>query len=107
MTAASSCAWSPTATLPFRGGRRRARTSCSSPRSAASSSSATEKKGPDPFFSALDPGTCRDRLRGDGLHGLGLLGLELGVVVAVAQDAEVARDAAVGVDRDAGKDLLA
>ena len=54
------------------------------------------------------PGRERgDRLRGDRLDGL-LLGLgQLLLVLAVAEHAEVAGDAAVGVDRDAREDLLA
>ncbi len=52
-------------------------------------------------------GARRDRAGGDRLHRL-LLGLrQLLVVLAVAEHAEVARDAAVRVDRDAGQDLLA
>ena len=43
----------------------------------------------------------------DGVDDLGLLRLELLEVVAVAEDAEVAGDAVVAVDRDAGQDLLA
>ncbi len=44
---------------------------------------------------------------GDGLDHLRLGLLALLVVLPVAQHAEVAGDAAVGVDRDPGEDLLA
>ena len=43
----------------------------------------------------------------DGLDDLLLGLLALLVVLPVAEHAKVARDAAVGVDRDAGQDLLA
>src|SRR4051794_40049426 len=46
-------------------------------------------------------------LRRDGLDDLFLGSLELLEVVAVAEHAEVARDAAVGLDRDARQHLLA
>ena len=49
----------------------------------------------------------RQRLRGDRLDRL-LLGLgELLIVLSVAEHPEVARHAAVGLDRDSGQDLLA
>ncbi len=49
------------------------------------------------------------RSSSDGLDHVGLLGLTLEVllVIAVAEHAEVAGHAAVGVDRDARQDLLA
>src|SRR4051794_11918417 len=43
----------------------------------------------------------------DGLDDLFLGGLELVEMIAVAEHAEVAGDAAVGLDRDPGHDLLA
>ncbi|MGH2900911.1 MAG: hypothetical protein ACRDMZ_19705 [Solirubrobacteraceae bacterium] len=46
-------------------------------------------------------------LRGDGVDDLGLRGLLLLEMVTVAEHAEVAGHAAVGVDRDPGQDLLA
>src|SRR3954449_2177422 len=51
-----------------------------------------------------DPALGRDRLDDVGLLGLAL---EVLVVLAVAEHAEVAGHAVVGMDRDAGEDLLA
>src|SRR5947209_11770 len=46
------------------------------------------------------------RAHGDGLDHLGLFGFALALVLAVAEHAEVAAHAAVGLNGDAGQDLL-